>query len=161
MLTIILLQAGGMLLVYKTQQFYVQEEMQQTLNSDKTQFQKIILSLRDYQKSQINAHEISVKGKMYDVKSVNISGDSGALLVLNDSKEENILEKIKDFTEGTNRPNNDLPNQLQQLFSLNYLSPETDRIFFIPSLSIHVFRSLNLNIVSSDLDISTPPPKFV
>jgi hypothetical protein len=161
LLTILLLQAGGMLLIYKMQQCYVKQEMQQTLNNSKTKFQKITLSLSEYQKSKINSHEISINGKMYDVKSVNILENNVKLLVINDSKEENILQKIKDFTNRTNQPNSDLPNQLQQLLSLNYLSPEIKHFFFIPVFSINLFRQPNLNLVSNDSDIPSPPPKLV
>ena len=155
------MQAGGILFIYKTQQFFVQQEMRQTLNSNKTQFQKITLSLSDYQKNKINAHEISIKGKMYDVKSTHISGDSLELLVVNDSKEENILEKIKEFKQETSGQNHSLHNQLKQLLSLTYLSPNTDGIFIISSLSMHLFPHPNLNTISSHIAISTPPPEFV
>lgn len=161
LLTILLLQAGGIFLIYKTQQIYVQQEMQQALNSEKTQFQKIILSFSDYQKNKINAHEISVKGKMYDVKSITVYSDSLELLVINDSKEKTILEKIKELTALNNGQNYNLPNQLQKLLSLSYLSPNTYSIFFICSLTEHVFLSPALTFISSDLDVSTPPPEFV
>lgn len=161
LLAILLLQAGGMLFVYKMQQCAVQLEMQQTLNDSKTYFEKMTLSVGDYKKNKINSREICIKGKMYDVKAVNISGNNVELLVINDSKEEYILCKIKDFINRVNEPTSNIPFQLQQLLSLYYLSANIDNLFLIRSLSIHIFCPLNLNLVSNFSDISTPPPQLV
>ena len=112
LLAILILQGGGMLLIYRIQQSYVQDNMIQSINSSKTQFQEIVLSRSDYQLSRINASEITINNKLYDVKSVNISGDRVNLLVLNDSMEENILAKIAEFTNNSRQPNSVLCNSL-------------------------------------------------
>lgn len=161
LLTLLLLQTGGILLIYKTQQCYVWYEMQHTLNDSNTRFQKLELSLSDFQKSKINSDEIFFQGKMYDVKSVQVSGNIVNLLVINDKDEDSILKKIDNFLNTTQKDNSKLPYQLQQLLSLNYLSPYSVNFFFIPSLSITTFHSLNLNLISNDSDTSSPPPESV
>jgi hypothetical protein len=158
---ILLLQSWGLLLIYKIRQCYVKIEMQISLNDSRTSFHKITLNLREYQKSKIHAHELSMNGKMYDVKSADISGDRVELLVLHDIKEEIILEAIKDFICKINQPGSELLNQLHQLLSLNYLSPMINRIIFIPSFSINIFSTLNQGIIPKDSDISAPPPELV
>lgn len=161
LLTILLLQAGGILLVYKMQQYAVTREMQQSLNERKTCFQKITLSFFDYQKSKINAREICISGKMYDIKSINISEGIVVLLVIHDSKEENIISKIKKFAGRANQPGSDLPTKLQQLLSMCYLTPHSCSMFFIPSFSINHFPFSRLNLVTNDSEINTPPPQLV
>jgi hypothetical protein len=158
--TILLLQTGGILLIYKLKQSYVQYQMSLSLKSNETTFEKIIITTGDYKKSRIKSNEISYKGKMYDVKSINIFYDKVELLVINDRDEENILEAINNFVSKTNRPDIELSNQLKILFSLNYLSPDTEHIFFIPSFCIHIFHQPNLNIAFTDSDVYTPPPRF-
>lgn len=69
--------------------------MQQTLENGHARFQKITLSRTDYEKGKINGHEICLSGKIYDIKTMSIHGDSVELLAINDTDEENILEKIK------------------------------------------------------------------
>ncbi len=160
LLSILLLQAGGLLVVFKMQQCYVWQEMQLSLKDNQTPFQKITLPFFDYQKSKINSHEISVNGKMYDVKSISLSDDKVELLVIHDSREENILQKIKDFAISTNQPNTDFANQLFQLLSLNYISPGVGPVFFIPSFSINIFSPLFLNVISNGFEIPSPPPKL-
>lgn len=161
LLTILLLQAGGILFVYKVQQYYVKAEMQKTLNGRNTQFQKVSVSLGDYLKNKIGSDEISIDGKMFDIKSIQISGKLVELLVINDNKEDNIIEKIKDFIDTTNQSNTELPLQLQQLLSLNYLPLETGFLLFIPVFSVDFFLRPILNFVSNDLEILTPPPKLI
>ncbi len=160
LIAILLLQAGGMLLIYKIQQYYVQDEMMQSLNNNKTQFQKIILTLGDYQKCRINASEIIINHNLYDVKSVNISGTNVVLLALNDSKEENILMKIAEFTNSTRQPNSVLFNNLNHLISLNYIPPEAYNRFFIYSSIIDKFNLFTLNYISTFPEILTPPPRI-
>lgn|GEM_PF-1689109 len=160
LLIILLLQAGGMLLIYKMQQYYVQVEMRTSLTNDKTQFQKIVLSLSDYRKCEINPDEIRFKNKMYDVKSINFSGNNVELLVLNDVKEENILKKIENYATNTRLPNSDFLNNLKQLLSLSYLFQEAYCNFVIYPSSVNNFPLSNKNVISTFPEIPSPPPKL-
>lgn len=160
LLTILFLQGGGMLIIYKIQQYFIQDEMIQSINSDKTQFQKVILSLSDYQKCRINDREININNKLYDIKSVNISGASVKLLVLNDSREENILMKIAEFTNNTRQPNSVLYNNLKHLLSLNYLPQERYNSFILYPWSAEKSILFNLKFISTFPEILTPPPRL-
>ena len=160
LLAILLLQTGGMLLVHKIQQFYVQYEMRLVVNDNETSFEKLILSIDDYHRSRINSHEISHKGNMYDVKSVNITGYIVELLVINDIKEKILLKNIKDFLRNSNRQKKELPDQLQKFLSINYISSDKERIIYIPSLSFNIFHYPDWNLISDPSDIPSPPPKL-
>ena len=135
--------------------------MQQLLKDNSSQFQNITLSLSDYQKSKVNAHEISIDQKMYDVKSAKFIGCKVELVIIHDKKEETILKNITKYANSRGLPGSQIPVYLQRLLSLNYLSPNIDRTFFIPSLLIQVFRSAQLILLSSISDIPSPPPKLV
>jgi hypothetical protein len=160
LLAILLLQTGGMLLIYKIQQFHVQYEMQLVVNDSETSFEKLILSRDEYQKCRLNSREISFKGNMYDVKSVNINGDIAELLVINDIKEKFLLEEIKDFLHKSNQSKKEIPDQLQKFLSINYISVDEGRIIYIPSFSSGIFHYLNQEILPDHSEIFFPPPKF-
>jgi hypothetical protein len=160
LLAILLLQAGGMLLVYKIRQFFVQHEMMLLVKNSETSFEKLVLTSEEYQKSRLNSHEISFRGNMYDVKSVNISGDSVELLVINDAKEKNLVKDIKDFLNKSNQQKKELPDQLQKFLSLNFLSAQKESIIYIPSFFSSIGYHPNLNILSDHPDIPSPPPKL-
>ncbi len=149
-----------MLLIFKAQQCYVQYEMHEKLKNSNTPFELLTLTFAEYQKSKINSNEISLNRKMYDIKSVDISGDSVRLLAINDYEEENILEKIKNFIEKSDPSNSALPNHLYKLITLVYLQVTAENVFYLPMQSINVFHSLSANISTSDSDIPSPPPRF-
>jgi hypothetical protein len=149
-----------MLLIYKIRQFHVQYEMRLVLNNSATSPEKLILSRDEYYKSRINSNEILFRGNMYDVKSVNISGDMAELLVINDTKEKDLVKNIKDFLNKTNQQKKELPDQLQKFLSLNYLSADKDCIIHFPSFSFNIvhYPYLDFNAITSDTP--SPPPKL-
>lgn len=160
LLAILILQAGGMLLIYKIQQFYVQYEMRLAVNDSKVSFEKLILSRDEYHKSRLNSREISYKGNMYDVKSVNITGDIAELLVINDVKEKILLREIKAFLHKSNESKKELPDQLQKFLSLNYLFADKENTIYVPSLISNIFHHPSRYILPDYTDIPSPPPKF-
>ena len=159
-LAILLLPSGGILLVYKIRQLYVQHEMMMLVKKSEIAFEKLILSFSEYQKSRLNAHEIYFKGNMYDVKSVSVSNNTVELLVINDSKEKNLLKNIKDFINKTNQQKKELPDQLQKFLALNFLSTDKENTNYIPSMPSSIFHHPNHYILPEYSDIPSPPPKL-
>jgi hypothetical protein len=138
----------------------VQDEMKQSLNSNTCKFQKIILSFDVYQKCKINSNEIKINDKLYDIKSIKTSGSNIELLVMNDSKEENILAKIAEFTNNVPHSNNAIANNLKQLLSLNYIPLEANNGSFIyPSTVVKILFSIT-SVISNFPEIPTPPPRL-
>jgi hypothetical protein len=97
---------------------------------------------------------------LYDVKSVSISGDRAELLVLNDSREENILVKIAEFTNTTRQQNSVLFNNLKHLLSLSYLPYESYCNLFIYPCPVDKSVPVNLHFISTFPEIPTPPPRI-
>lgn len=161
LLAILFMQTGGGLLIYKIQQYFVHREMEQALNNKATRFQQLTLSLSDFQKGKINDHEISIKGKMYDVKSIEIRGNKVELLVINDTREENILEDIKKSINTSNQQNKEHPYHFVKVLTLLYITPATDNIFLLEKNKQNIFRSPCEIIISYKPGISSPPPRLV
>jgi hypothetical protein len=159
LLVILLLQTGGMLLIYKIQQFYVQYEMRLVVNDKETSFEKLILTIDDYKKSRFNSREISYKGNMYDVKSVNVTDNFAEVLVINDVKEKILLKEIKDFLHKSNQSKKELPDQLQKFLSINYLAAEQGQIIYIPFPVSNIFHYPDPDFNAIQSDIPSPPPK--
>ena len=158
LLAILVIQAGGALLIFRFQQSCIQYQMSVALKAGKTSFTKLTLTVSEYQKSKVSSDEISYKGNMYDVRSANISGDRIELLVIHDSEEENILDKMSDFMNMPNPVGSKLPARLCELVSLNYLVPGNADLFLIHNVCIHFFPQPGLNLISSNPDVHTPPP---
>ena len=154
------MQSGGLLLIYKIQQSCVQIEMLQEINSKQVKFQKLTLTLSEFQKCKINSNELSLNEKMYDYTSAVVTGNTVHLLVVNDIKEEGILEKIKVVTHNSRQQNNQLPNQISKFLTLTYIFPTVEKQFYFQEQQ-NIFLPYSVNIVSFTSDILSPPPELV
>ena len=72
--------------------------MEQMLGSDAAVFDTLFMSFTDFENAKTNPHEIFFQGKMYDIKSIKTKGSKVELQVLNDAKEERIINHIKTLT---------------------------------------------------------------
>ena len=155
------MQTGGILLFYKVQQAIVQGEMERDLDEIGISFQKISLSLKEYRANKINSREISITGKLYDIKSVKILKDKVELVVINDTREERILEDIKQFAETNNRNNRSLPNHCLNLLALFYIPSDNMKLSHEPAHHLPVvFQNYSDAIISHQSGIDSPPPKL-
>jgi hypothetical protein len=159
LITIVLFQAGGMLLLLKIQQWHSQHLMAQVIRNPEYTGQKIILTQDEYRSAKINNHELLIGRKMYDIKSVRILGNRVELMVINDSKEEKLIRTIKNLLGQSNRHYPKLPQQLKVFLSLRYLGPANEFTFCISNESGLDFPKEKDRIVFTYIDISTPPPK--
>lgn len=161
LLILVLLQAGGLLFVYRIGQIWVKYQMQLSLKSNNKHLEKLIFTIYEYEENIFDEHEMIYHGKLYDVKSVNISGDKVELIAIHDFKEEGILKKMNDLATNTNRSKAAHPNKLKTFVSLNYLLPDAGLKNFIPVVQIADLNTYNLLLDLIDDDIPTPPPKLV
>lgn len=159
-LIVLLMQAGGAWVCLKIQQFIAQHEMEEDIDEIETCFEKMSISLEEYTASKINNKEVSIKGKMYDIKSVTISNNIVELVVINDTKEEKILERIKKLTEANHRHGRNLPYYCLNLTTLFYIYPDSPDITELPIFLHTSFRNYSDAIFSHYSGIQSPPPKF-
>ena len=161
MAVVCLLQSGSMLMIYQFRQCYVQMEMGQALKDPNFHFQKLTLSLNDFQKYKINDHEVSIAGEMYDFKSVNITGNKVEFIAIRDTKEEGILKLIKKTIGFNKAKDQKFPNHLLVLLNMVYLTPGTCHSFFFQENNLqHCFCPIP-SICSCPRQILSPPPEKV
>ena len=151
--------SGGFLLVYKIQQYLVQKEMHNVLNNKLKDSEKLTLSNSDYQNNKIDSHEILVQGKLYDIRSVIRMGNIVELQVINDSREEKILDNIKDLVNNSSNSKNHLPEHLLKWLNLVFICPGPVNSLVI-KYSSSCFLPFNELIISHKTDLWSPPPKL-
>lgn len=152
------MSSGGLLLVYEMQQCLVQYEMAEIINTT-TATDTLRLTPAQYQANRAGGHEISFGGKLYDIKSSTTSGNLITLVVVNDSREENILEKIKGLLHNTGKDNSGLPVQLHKLLSLVYISPANPGIMTLDLAGEDNFFSYNEHTLTCISEVVSPPPQ--
>ncbi len=150
-----------MLLVYKFQQYCAQREMDWELYREEARLEKLVVSLHDFQNGRINEREISVNGKLYDIKSVSILGNTVELLVVNDEKEERILAKIKELRNNTNEQSSPFSHQFVKLPPLVYIFSAPNSKLIFPALEEDNFVPLCECAISRKFAPPFPPPKLV
>ena len=133
--------------------------MERALNEDKADLQKMTLSLIELENARVGSNEISLNGKMYDVKSITTKGDFAELLVLEDSEEGGVIETIKRIAKGETTGGNPISTQLQKYFSLVYLPSLNNQDFEITFSEITFFIGHNRFIPAADLETLSPPPR--
>lgn len=161
LLLIILLQSCGLMLYYQLKQNDVHSRMQEILANPESKFEKLVLSLNNYNKSRIGKHEIYINGIMYDVKSLKYSGDFVLLSVLVDDVESKIINKIKDYFGINSKHNSKIPEQLNKFFTLVYILPSINFTVLSNCQTQNLFYSFSENFLSSKPGILTPPPRSI
>jgi len=131
--------------------------MQEALYEQGAELQKLTLTIFEFQKSKINAREIHYKGKMYDFKSAVIKNNKVELLVINDAKEELILDLIKEIFTDTHKQKSKLPNQLSKILTLAYICPHKDICLF-PPVHQAFFSDYSARILTAESKVPNPPP---
>jgi hypothetical protein len=159
LLAIIILQAGGVLFVYQLQQHQVKLQVKRDLIGKGTHFQKLELTLSQYNQSVINHNEIEFGDAMYDIKSMKVADGKVTLIVLGDTKEKKIVDRIRSHTNQTNNSKNKLPNLLEKVLDVTFLCSSYDYEFKWIEISDQVYSSCLVCLQSQSYETASPPPK--
>jgi hypothetical protein len=160
LISLLLMQSGGIMILYHLRQSLIRDEMKEALESNTTLFEKLTLPKARYLQCRIGSDEISVDGKMYDVKSVRDLGSSVELLTIDDVKEKQTINDIKTLTDKNSQQEKQLPYQLIQLLSLNYISALPDFSFLLNGTICNAFLYYCDEILNRISDFPSPPPKL-
>ena len=154
------MQAGGLMLFLRVQQYAVKMKMAQMIESEEASFEYLALSLDEFEKCRIDRKEILYRGNMYDIKSKEIIGDSIHLTVINDIREKEVIARIKSLAAQNNPQTRDLPARVIKLFTITFLVPEpfTQENFRDASENIFPCRSGDYHSVPPE--ILSPPPEL-
>ena len=159
LLAVLLLQSGGLVVFYRIRQMSIKYAMIQELKREEKNLEKLVLSISEFEKCRINAHEIRYHGNMYDIKSRQTQGENILLTVINDKKETKIIEGLKHMAENENGNKTQLPDKVFKFLTLTYVCPENTLITFISSESI-LFEQKSEKEYFFLADIVSPPPKL-
>lgn len=157
LLTLLILQAGGLLLVYKAQQWYASEQMAD-LMEDGGAFTELELTPSEYTRAKVGQHEIYYQGRMFDVRTVAFGANRITLRVMNDAGEDAALKKIKGLT--SEKKNKDLLEQLMKLFAEAYTPVSVSSPIHFSSVIPPYYRTYKERPESLPLPTFYPPPRL-
>ncbi len=131
-----------------------------SMHSDQLEYQKISLSISEYSKCKLNKREMNYQGKLYDIKSVEIHADQVDVLVVHDKEEEGIKERIEILFQKKGAQEKGFLTVLEKLSTLNYTCPGS-YFTLTPRMIRKYFTNSSEGILTSEKEITTPPPKVI
>ncbi len=155
------MQVGGLSLICKIQQGIVQDQMEQMLGNNATVFDTLTIPLADFEKIKTNPNEMSLQGKMYDIKTIKIKGDKVELQVLNDAKEERIFDHLKTLASQQPAKNKSQANCLLDLIGLMYVFSGSSVAHPLSPPAQPTYHPLCEMIISQTKSVFSPPPEMV
>ncbi|MBK7853422.1 MAG: hypothetical protein IPJ66_20445 [Bacteroidetes bacterium] len=161
LLTILLLQAGGLLLLFQIQQVRIQKSALHQLDSGSGKTEQIVLSEADFNSSKINDHELRMNGKLYDFRYISNSSGQIILNVFHDASEENLIDWIEALATSDGQQQGDLPAHLVKLLTTTYLITDTEPVSFLHTVNEYSFFRFDERAVSFARDQDSPPPKIL
>ena len=151
---LLLLQAGGLIQLYKAERIVWQYKM--LTATDKEKAVTITVALEENRQNTLSSgHELAFDGKMYDIISTTSTDDSLRILAIPDLEEDEIVERISEAVRNSGKQ---LPTQLFKLFELCYLPSD---MIFLPdhytniNKSYSSYRNKKLSFLFSE--IAYPP----
>ncbi|HLP13649.1 MAG TPA: hypothetical protein VK177_17080 [Flavobacteriales bacterium] len=161
LLFIFLLQSGGLLLIQKIQRANLKWKMEALLERTHTGFEKLTMPVHVYEACKVDRKEIRYHGRMYDVKSATVTGNTVELLVINDTEEERLMESMKAGARLWDEPVQGPQTIVLKFLQLHYVCADeaTQLAFFTNENTITTNHEQNLVSITSD--IPTPPPRWV
>ena len=161
-----LINTMGFFVIFKYNQFLLQQEMFTLIRSGKFHREMVLLKIYHPEHSRgfirHNSREFSWHGRMYDIVIEHHAGDTTLFYCLHDKKEEALINRFqtfyrkihKDNTRQRNIPNHALLQNIVKQALLQqglFLGPENGTIYHYPSFTV--------SLISADLDRFAPPPE--
>lgn len=159
LISLLLTQSGGLFFVFKIRQLAHWQEMMHELFERIDGFEKLTLSIEEFEQCKINSHEIFYKGEMYDFKSAVYASSTVELLAIKDSREKEIIKKIKQIAQDCNNQKQHVPLQLLSQFTITFIKLNAFCDFANRKSEKHLFLPFIENPQTGFLQIAAPPPE--
>jgi len=146
--TLLLFQAGGWFLASGILQMQAKMAAHATLHRRETPIETVTLAANFLSKIRVGKKEIRLEGRLYDIKSQAINGDSVTLQLYHDRHEEAVLDAVgKLLSPGAGS------NAAHSLPLQNWLAKWLGSAFLLPTMTLELPQNL--------CEIFSPPFHFL
>jgi hypothetical protein len=137
----------------------IRKEMRAELRQkDDSELEKIILSIKEYEKALVEEDEMELNDRMYDIARTEIQGDTIIVYCLHDENEDNLLVLLDSILNNAAKDKKSVPSSLLSFVNLISVPVEIDNHFIEivkeDHQTIYLFSQSN-----SVKQILAPPPK--
>ncbi len=120
---LLLLQAGGLLVVYELQQVAARWKMHEAMEKFSHPVSVLRMSSAQYKLFKVGGDELRINGKMYDIRSIQFHGDSVTIIAIHDEAESRIVQKVGNILFQLNTDGSNIARSLADTLSYVYLVP--------------------------------------
>lgn len=149
--------------MFKIQQCAIKADMRSKIKDSNLDLFQIKLPIEVYNKSMIDDNEITFQGKMYDIKSIKIVQNQVYLLVLLDTFEQEIINKIKSFfSETSDNATAGIVYEIIKMMKLVYQNNIKHHLSkpIITVFLLHNSKNKLITLFSITNKPSYPPPQY-
>ncbi len=161
LISLLLLNFGGLFLYFPLQLFRIHREMRIALrNLPDSQLEVLRFSKVNFSKARIDDDEVVLNGNMYDIARISLKKDSVLVFALHDKAEDNLLDFLDEIIKRPLREKELPPEQIYKFITLSFLGSNQEE--FNGSFSIVNSASNTLYLVPGSLffqAIASPPPR--
>jgi len=158
MIILLILQSGGMFLLFTIQQGMHQYTMMRRVEKESSGFETIRLAYDTYVTSLVEEHEVRLNGQMFDVKRIRHFNDSVELTARRDHKEEHIMMAIRSLLPGQQN-HRKVPDFLVKMISWQYLQTAQCDFAALPVLVDILDYKINSELCDVFTGPGSPPPE--
>lgn len=119
----------------------------------------LTLTVEEFNTARVDAHEIKVNGKMYDIARVQLEGDVVQVFCLHDKAEDNLLgflgTVLNRIQNDTTRP----PASIIQFTLLQYIPVQFEFTIFLPDVILVATTPYHSGYFSLERFVESPPPQ--
>jgi hypothetical protein len=155
MLFLIILQAGGFLIVFHAKQISIYQS-RHSKNYSASEIRKFSFTVSDFEKLKISDDEFVYEGNLYDVKNFSLSGEKIAISAINDKEESDIFNLINSVF---NNEADDSSNVIIQLLCIFYLPVNNENIIPLMMAENGFSDREDFLLLNRAGDVLAPPPR--
>ncbi|MEI6683700.1 MAG: hypothetical protein WCO44_13775 [Bacteroidota bacterium] len=159
LISLILLQTGGLYLVFQAEQVFVQYETVAALRNRDAGMVTRTIPAAEFKQSAEGTREIVLHGKLYDIKSATVKGGMVVLHLFKDDREMNIMHRAGIAARCDGSGNHGIPVKLVKLMIADYLFPGKCDGTSLPCEHPEWKTGRPEHIRSHNGTITTPPPE--
>lgn len=119
---------------------------------------KFVFTEAQYEKANVEAGEVKVNGKMFDVARVEKHDDRIVVYALHDKSEDDLISFVEMVMKNSHQGRKNKSRQVLKLISLQYL-PSIFTLTELPSPHDVVVTFVNLRYEPFEPGLHTPPPR--
>jgi hypothetical protein len=153
------LNFAGIYLYFAFRLVHIKHEMRAALKTKPEEsLTKLVMTEAEFYRSRVEAHEIKVGGRMYDIARIEVNDGNVTVWCLHDEAEDSLLAFLDAVSSRAHQDSKPMPQSIHQFLSLTFLVPQFQFSFF-SAVAAKSTIAYHLPQYAVSLAVLNPPPR--